>query len=194
MFCWGGVMMDVARRIKNRLRPKMLVTYAGVGALICLATPTVVSLFVGGGVALVGELLRLWAAGHLEKNKDLCTSGPYAYVKNPLYVGTFLILVGFVVMGMNAYVFAAGAIGLVAFFAYYLPYKKRREGERLKRLFGERFEDYDAKVPDFLPRLTPYGAGSSLWKLSTALENSEHWTFMAAVIGGVAIWLRFWLG
>lgn len=172
----------------------MLAMYAGIVLLVYFATPTSVSLGIGAGLLFFGELLRIWAAGHLEKNKDLCTSGPYAHVKNPLYVGTFLIMVGFLITGWNLYALGIGAIGIVMFFAYYLPYKKRREGEKLRKLFGERFEDYDAKVPDFIPRLQPYPGSRGRWRMSVAVKNSEHWTCMAVLMGWFAIGLRFWIG
>ena len=89
---------------------------------------------VGLLVVAAGEAVRIWAAGHLYKNERVVTSGPYAYVKNPLYLGTFLIMVGFCMMA-SKFVFLA--IGLVVFVAYYAPFKQRRESGRLRERFGD---------------------------------------------------------
>src|SRR5439155_3013450 len=61
------------------------------------AKPTVWTLIAGAAVALPGLLLRAWASGHLRKNEMLATTGPYAYTRNPLYLGSFLIGLGFTI-------------------------------------------------------------------------------------------------
>src|SRR6185369_17764024 len=73
------------------------------------ATPTVATLMAGAAVALPGLLLRAWASGHLRKNEALATTGPYAYTRNPLYLGSFLIGLGFTI--------AAGRVVLALLFA-----------------------------------------------------------------------------
>ena len=91
--------------------------------------------FVPGAVlTLLGEWLRLWAAGHLRKNKQLTTTGPYSYVKNPLYIGTLLITLGYSAMAMNYWIMIGG---FVWFFIYYAPYKKKQESEKLVGSFGQ---------------------------------------------------------
>ena len=107
----------------------------------------------GALVTFAGEWLRLWAAGHLRKNKQLTTTGPYSYVKNPLYIGTLLITIGYSAMAQNIYILIGG---FVWFFIYYAPYKKKQENEKLVGSFGHAWTVYDKAVPDYLPRLTPY--------------------------------------
>ena len=101
----------------------------------------------GAAVTVLGEWLRLWAAGHLRKNKQLTTTGPYSYVKNPLYIGTLLITVGYSAMAMNIWIMVAG---FVWFFIYYAPYKKKQENEKLISSFGEAWTRFDRAVPDSL--------------------------------------------
>ncbi len=140
----------------------------------------------GAAVTFAGEWLRLWAAGHLRKNKQLTTTGPYSYVKNPLYIGTLLITLGYSAMAMNVWIMVAG---FVWFFLYYAPYKKKQENEKLIGSFGEPWKVYDAAVPDYLPRLTPYpGRGTNRWSWEVVKENSEHET-AAAVFVGFAVML-----
>jgi len=140
----------------------------------------------GAAVTFAGEWLRLWAAGHLRKNKQLTTTGPYSYVKNPLYIGTLLITVGYSAMAMNIWIMVAG---FVWFFIYYAPYKKKQENEKLIGSFGAAWTEFDKAVPDYLPRLSPYpGRGTNRWSFEVVKENSEHET-AAAVFVGFAVML-----
>lgn len=143
--------------------------------------------FVPGAVlTLFGEWLRLWAAGHLRKNKQLTSTGPYAYVKNPLYIGTLLITVGYSAMAMEKWIMVAG---FVWFFIYYAPYKKKQENQKLIGSFGDAWIEYDKAVPDYFPRFSPYpGRGTNRWNWDVVKENSEHET-AAAVLAGLGVML-----
>lgn len=135
----------------------------------------------GAAATLMGEWLRLWAAGHLRKNKQLTTTGPYSYVKNPLYIGTLLITIGYSAMAQNIYILIGG---FAWFFIYYAPYKKKQENEKLVNSFGDAWTVYDKAVPDYLPRFTPYPArGSNRWSYEVVKENSEHETAIGVFIG-----------
>jgi protein-S-isoprenylcysteine O-methyltransferase Ste14 len=146
------------------------------------------SLAVGTALAVLGEALRLWGCGHLRKHKDVVTSGPYAYVRNPLYLGTLLILVGICIATGNALV--VGVLlpaGLVGFGAYYTPKKERIESDRLRRRFGARFDAYHRAVPGYLPRLTRWsGASRARWSSSIFRSNHELPT-TAFVLVGLAV-------
>jgi len=124
-------------------------------------------ILVGISLVFLGEGIRVWAAGHLQKNEVLTVTGPYAYVKNPLYIGSIFITTGFCIMADNIYLLAAA---FFMFCFHYIPYKKKMEGDRLKRHFGNQYEDYDEKVPEYLPRMKalfgPKGllAGEALYR------------------------------
>jgi len=112
--------------------------------------PSVPSLELGVLVSLAGLALRAWAAGCLAKNQQLATGGPYAYTRNPLYIGTLLVAAGLVI--------AARSVGLGILFAavftfIYLPVIQLEE-QHLRRLFPE-YAEYAARVPALWPRLTP---------------------------------------
>ena len=135
----------------------------------------------GAAVLFLGEGLRLWAAGHLRKNKQLTTTGPYSYVKNPLYIGTLLITLGYSAMAMNVYIMVAG---FAWFFIYYAPYKKKQENEKLIGSFGQPWVEFDKAVPDYFPRFSPYpGRGTNRWSFEVVKENSEHETAIGVFIG-----------
>lgn len=119
---------------------------------IVLARPRPLTLIVGGAIAVGGLLLRAWAAGHIRKNAELTTTGPYAHTRNPLYLGSFLLCVGFAAAGGRPIV---GALFVVAFLGIYWPVM-RVEREHLRRVFSDDYALYAKHVPFFLPRLTPY--------------------------------------
>jgi protein-S-isoprenylcysteine O-methyltransferase Ste14 len=125
---------------------------------IVLARPRPLTLAAGGAVAVCGLLVRAWASGHIRKNDALAVSGPYAYTRNPLYLGTFILGLGFSIAAAGGWVLFCVLAGLFAalFLGIYLPVM-RVEALTLAKLFGEDYERYAAAVPLLFPRLTPYG-------------------------------------
>ncbi len=122
-------------------------------AAVCfwLARPTLRSIAWGGGIALIGLGIRAAAAGHLRKGEALAVSGPYAYTRNPLYLGSALLAAGFVLASASCF---AAAL-LILYFAAFYPAVMRREERELRERYGAEFEAYAARVPLFWPRLTP---------------------------------------
>jgi protein-S-isoprenylcysteine O-methyltransferase Ste14 len=118
--------------------------------------PRPLSLAIGGAIALPGLALRAWATGHLRKNDALATTGPYGYTRNPLYLGSFLLGVGFTVASGRWFL---GIIFAALFLGIYVPVM-RVESATLAELFGERYQRYVKAVPLLLPRLSPYRNGS----------------------------------
>jgi protein-S-isoprenylcysteine O-methyltransferase Ste14 len=132
----------IARRIRVPLGFVFSLLY------IWLAEPTWSSIALGCVIAAPGIWLRAVAAGHVRKNAELTTTGPYAYTRNPLYLGSIIIAVGFAVASRNAWI----AIAIVVlFFAIYLPVIKSEEAF-LRGAFAN-FQDYSEKVPRLFPRL-----------------------------------------
>lgn len=175
--------------------------YACAALVFLLARPTPKLFAVGATLCVLGELLRIWACGHLRKNKAVIKTGPYAHVKNPLYLGTFLILVGMVFAASHPdpgrpsryllILFLPFALGV--FFFYYLPYKFRVEAGRLRRRFGAEWDDYDRKVPDFVPSPLPRVREPGRFDPALVVENSEVGTALLVTVGLVAIAARFFL-
>ncbi|MFN2530506.1 MAG: isoprenylcysteine carboxylmethyltransferase family protein [Pyrinomonadaceae bacterium] len=126
-------------------------------AFIWLARPTRFALAAGAVVSLVGLGVRAWAAGHIRKNAELATSGPYAYTRNPLYLGSFLLGAGFTI-GSGRWILALAFAAL--FIGIYLPVM-RVEASTMAELFGPPYKIYKQAVPLFFPRLTPFRAGQS---------------------------------
>lgn len=123
--------------------PIGLVVAAGFG---WFAHPTTLSLLAGLPLAASGLALRAWAAGHLRKNQNLTTSGPYAWLRNPLYVGTLLAVGGCLIAAAQA---VLAVLALVAFVLIYTPVVEQEE-QHLRKLFPE-YAEYARRVPQFLP-------------------------------------------
>ena len=158
--------------------------FIGALLLIAFAKPNLPGIVIGTILILGGEVIRIWAAGHLRKNENLTVTGPYAYVKNPLYIGTILITTGFCILADNVYLLAGATL---SFCFHYIPYKKRVEGDRLRKIFGSRYDDYDRKVPDYLPRRSPYSEEKASWSFKAFSENSEVGIVLMIVVGLLAI-------
>ncbi len=153
------------------------------GAFAWLSRPNGASMALGLPVSALGMLLRGWAAGHLAKNERLATSGPYAYLRNPLYVGTLLVALGIVIASRSlllAFLFAA------VFVLVYLPVVELEE-QHLRNIFPD-YARYAAQVRRFVPGKRYQAGGASFcWRLY--LKNEE---FKA--LGGFLLavaWLLF---
>jgi protein-S-isoprenylcysteine O-methyltransferase Ste14 len=126
-----------------------------------LAKPTVASLIAGSVVAIPGLIVRALASGHVKKNEELTTSGPYACTRNPLYLGSLILAAGFAWAAQSWWI----ALALTAFFvAIYVPVI-RAEESFLRERFPQ-FADYSQRVPRLLPRFTRgKSPGSFSWDL-----------------------------
>jgi protein-S-isoprenylcysteine O-methyltransferase Ste14 len=146
------------------------------------AKPTVTTLIAGAVVALPGLLLRAWASGHLRKNETLAITGPYAYTRNPLYLGSFLMGLGFTI--------AAGQVLLTIIFivmllGIYLPVM-RVESATLAMLFSKKYDRYANEVPLLFPRFSRYRRASAAgFDRSLYLRYREY----RAAIGVVIVWM-----
>ena len=134
----------VARRIRVPLGFAFAVLY------LWLAHPTWRSLALGAIVIVPGLWIRALASGHVRKNESLTTTGPYAYTRNPLYLGSLLIGLGFAIAARNWWI---GAVLVAMFFAIYVPVIGSEE-RFLRERFPE-FQEYAQCVPRMLPRITP---------------------------------------
>jgi protein-S-isoprenylcysteine O-methyltransferase Ste14 len=170
---WSVRWPKIARRIRVPLGFAFAVFY------LWLARPTWP--FIGyGAIAIVpGLLIRGLASGHVRKNEALATTGPYAYTRNPLYLGSLLIGVGFAIAARNWWI----GVGLaVMFFAIYVPVI-RGEEKFLREKFPE-FEEYARNVPRMFPRLTAYcrSENSGGFSLQLYLKHREYNALVGAVL------------
>lgn len=130
-------------RIARRIRVPLGFAFAAL--YVWLARPTFGSIVIGGAIAAVGVVIRALASGHVKKNAELTMTGPYAYSRNPLYVGSIVIGAGFAVAALNWWT----VVGLaVLFLAIYIPVIRSEEAF-LRSTFAN-FDDYCRRVPRFV--------------------------------------------
>lgn len=145
---------------------------------VWLARPTWLSIACGTLVAIPGILLRAVASGHVKKNEELTTSGPYAYTRNPLYLGSLIMAVGFALASRSLWVLG---LMLLMFFLIYLPVIQSEE--RYLRTKFSNFEEYAANVPRLLPRLSPFGGTTGSFSRALYRQHREY----NAILGTAAV-------
>jgi len=167
-----GQWSKIARRIRVPLGFLFAMVY------FWLARPTWLSMAMGLIVVAPGLLVRALASGHVRKNESLATSGPYAYTRNPLYLGSLLIGVGFAVAARSWWV---GVALILMFFAIYLPVI--RDEEAFLRLKFSEFEEYARQVPRMLLRLTAAGSEGSAGFSRELYWKHREWNALLGVVG-----------
>ncbi len=179
--------MDFERKLQ-KVTSRTAVLYGAIALLVIFAYPSWASCIIGIIPVIAGEALRFWATGHLRKNEELTTSGPYAHLQSPLYLGSFMIGTGFCIMAQNAVIWI---IMSLIFFLSYVPRKQQIEWGRLEKRFGEEFLKYKQSVHYFIPKLERYPEGSKhLWSFAMTIENTEHQTALAVLLIAFLIFMR----
>ena len=153
------------------------------------ARPDRYSLAVGVPVALVGLALRAWACGHLRKSAALDVSGPYAYTRNPLYLGTIIITMGFGTASGVWWLFAAALIYILSI---YLPVMNVEAYELEKRL-GEEYAEYARSVPLLFPRPSPWKKSGRKFDFQLYLRNGEYNAAIGFAVASVFLALKSYL-
>jgi protein-S-isoprenylcysteine O-methyltransferase Ste14 len=151
--------------------------------------PDTSSFAIGIPVSFSGLALRAWAAGHLLKDRRLAESGPYAFTRNPLYLGTLLVACGLVIDGRSV---TLAVVFVIVFLFVYLPVIELEE-QHLRDLFPA-YDDYARRVPKLigLPRGAP--PVKYRFEVKTYLDNREYQALLGFCLGLaflVAKW-RLW--
>jgi protein-S-isoprenylcysteine O-methyltransferase Ste14 len=136
----------------------------------------------GVSLVLVGLAIRSWAAGILRKKTELATSGPYALIRHPLYVGSFMMMLGFctIIDDAENFWFVLGPVAGLYVLGIF------SEERYLVQRFGARWQEYANSVPRFLPRRLPREAFAS-WTPNQWAKNREYRAVGAALLGLVAL-------
>jgi protein-S-isoprenylcysteine O-methyltransferase Ste14 len=169
-------------------------SFALAAVYLYFAQPTLLRLALGMCVALAGLALRAASAGHLRKNSRLAVSGPYAYTRNPLYLGSALAGIGFAIAGGRWWFLLLLTLFLAA---VYVPVMRREEAH-LRTLFGEPYAAYANAVPLLLPRVTPWrGMANKPDRFDYSLYryNREYEALLAFAAIVLALWAKMlWRG
>lgn len=162
-------------RVARRIRVPLGFIFAVV--FVLLAQPTRTSLIVGALVLLPGLVLRALASGHVQKDKQLTTTGPYAYTRNPLYLGSLLLAAGFAIAARSWWVVA---IMLLMFAVIYVPVIAGEE--RFLRQTFPAYDDYARNVPRILPRFSPYASRHSAYSSARYWKHREYQAAIGCVV------------
>ena len=167
--------MDSWSRIARRIRVPLGFAFAVL--YLWLARPVWYSLVIGGSISIAGLALRALASGHVRKNTELTTTGPYACTRNPLYLGSMIVAAGFAVAALNVWI----VLALIALFAViYIPVI-RSEEIFLRSRFGE-FDEYARRVPRFGIRLSNSGSAGGQFSRALYLQHREYNAFIGTVL------------
>lgn len=178
------------------MRWRVRVGYPVALAYWLLASPTLHSILYGTIVAAFGLIVRAHASGHLRKDRELATEGPYACTRNPLYLGSAFLAAGFVVAGHS---WMAGVLVAAYFAIFYYPVMRNEEDD-LRLRFGTTFEEYAARVPLFFPRPPQAPAGDARksadrdeFSWGQYLSNREYKALIGTIVGMAVMCLRMWI-
>lgn len=166
----------------RRSRLRVPLGYVAGALVVVLARPTAASLALGMALAVLGEGVRVWASGHIEKTRRLATGGPYAHTRNPLYLGSGLIALGVAVASAGVLVVLAVAV----YFAVFYPAVIHEESAFLAGRFPDEYAAWARVVPAFLPRLRPAGPRATRFSWARVRANRE-WRAAAALPAAAAI-------
>jgi protein-S-isoprenylcysteine O-methyltransferase Ste14 len=156
---------------------------------VVFARPTPTSLAIGTAIAAFGLALRAWACGHIRKVAALDTSGPYAYTRNPLYLGTFIMAVGF---SIAAGVWWLAVLAALFYLSIYLPVMNV-EAEELESYLKEEFREYAEAVPLFIPRTSPWKKQNRRFDFQIYLKHREYNAAIGFVVIVALLWVKIYL-
>lgn len=179
------------------MRWRVRVGYIVAVAYWLLARPTYRSIIYGAAVAIVGLIIRGAASGNLRKDRELATSGPYAWTRNPLYFGSAFLAAGFIVAGHS---WAAGVL-VAAYFGVFYYAVMRNEESDLRVRFGAAYEEYRVRVPLFFPRIAharagvavQSGAARTTFSWAQYRRNREYQALIGTIVGLGTLALRMWI-
>jgi len=182
-------MNSTIHRLQRSFKPRFAIIYPFSFFFLFFCGLNPAFLNVGLGLIIAGAFIRLWANGYAIKNDKLTTSGPYAFVRNPMYLGTFLIAIGFVIILKSENPALERLIGIVFLLGLSFMYYRTIKGEQgmLLAKFNGVYQDYCQHVPAMVPCLVPYKRGEK-WPFSMQrlLKSKEHkpvfWIFILLVI------------
>jgi protein-S-isoprenylcysteine O-methyltransferase Ste14 len=175
-------------RIARRIRVPL--GFAFTAFYLWFAKPTALSMMIGLAFIIPGLAIRALASGHVRKNEQLTTTGPYAYTRNPLYLGSLILAAGFAIAALS---WLIGAAVLLLFLAIYLPVIRGEEAF-LREHFSE-FAEYARQVPRLMPRLTFLSRDHETFSWDLYLKHREYNATLGAMVLMAALtakllWLR----
>lgn len=159
------------------------------GLYLWLAKPTPVPMLAGLALVIPGLMVRAIASGYVQKNEQLATSGPYAHTRNPLYLGSLILAMGFTLAANNWWI---ALVVAMFFFVIYMPVI--RSEERYLRERFPQYGDYAERVPLLFPRFTAYEGAPGRFSWDLYRQHREHNSLIGAAVVAAALLAKwFWM-
>jgi protein-S-isoprenylcysteine O-methyltransferase Ste14 len=138
-------------------------------------------------ISMIGELIQLWSFASLDKNSDLAIRGPYAMVRNPMYLGRFFIIFGFLMLLANVWILVVYTL----VYWFYMDTRVEREEAHLRPIFGTRYEEYCVRVHRFIPGPPLAGQPVAYWNWQLFRQNNAAVNLLGTLVvwAIVAAWL-----
>jgi hypothetical protein len=176
----GGI-AHVIRELRYHEASRQLLAFVLIALFAAAGAATPWSLIIGGTAVILGTAARLYASGFILKNRELATSGPYAFVRHPLYTGNILIIMGFSIASAAWWTLVVALV----FFWFYYPTAIEYEDRKLHGIFGDRWEAWASRVPALVPRLAATTARGGTWSLKKSYKQNGEPLIVAFIV--------FWL-
>ena len=173
----------VVRELRYHEASRQLFAFVWIAVFALVGDATPWSLVTGGVAIVLGTAARLYASGYILKNQELATSGPYAFVRHPLYTGNILIILGFSIASAVWWTLAAALL----FFWFYYPAAIEYEDRKLHGLFGDRWESWASRVPALLPRIAVTDARGGVWSLAKSYKQNGE----PLIVAYILFWLAY---
>lgn len=144
-------------------------------------------LLAGFVVSMIGEAIQLWSFASLDKNSDLAIRGPYAMVRNPMYLGRYFIVLGFLMLLGQWWILVLYTLA----YWYYMDTRVEREEAHLRPIFGPRYEEYCARVRRFVPGAPLAGQPVAYWNWTLFRQNNAAMNLLGTLVvwAAAAAWL-----
>lgn len=137
-------------------------------------------------VSLFGELIQVWAFASLVKNEELTARGPYVLVRNPMYLGRYFLILGFLLLFGSLWL----VIAYTVLYYFYMVNRVQREERRLVRLLGEPYENYRRTTNRFWPHFTRLGDKAvRFFDWQVLIRNNGHWNLLSAMAAYIFLFL-----
>jgi protein-S-isoprenylcysteine O-methyltransferase Ste14 len=135
-------------------------------------------------VSAVGEAIQLWSFASLVKNEQLTARGPYVLVRNPMYLGRYFLILGFLLLPGKLWI----PVVYTVLYYFYMVNRVGREEKRLAELLGEPYRNYCARTARFLPALSRLGDPMlRYFDIGVLTRNNGHWNLLSAVVAYAAL-------
>ncbi len=156
---------------------------------LIFAKPTPLLIGIGVSISFIGLLIRAWSSGHIRKNQNLAVSGPYKYTRNPLYVGSILLGLGFMIASGVWWLIL---LFLILFLGIYLPVMSV-EADELTAIFGDEYKEYARRVSLFFPWFSNFESDGKKFEKELFMRYREYQASLGFLAISVVLIIKAYL-